>query len=190
MRWNIVLRYIGLILLLDAVFMLLAACVSLLDGMDTGFYPLLQSFLLTSILGSFPLIFVSRGGAIVSQEGYAVVTGAWLMSCLAGMLPYVLWGGEFSVRRCVVRERFGVQYHRRDDSQRCGSLAQGDAFLACLDPLAGRYGRSDVRARGAAVDGFDENASFERRAFRRWPRTISDTGPRKSCRFCWSSMSD
>ena len=96
MRWNIVLRYIGLILLLDAVFMLLAACVSLLDGVDTGFYPLLQSFLLTSILGAFPLIFVSKGGSVNSQEGYAVVTGAWLMSCLAGMLPYVLWGGEFS----------------------------------------------------------------------------------------------
>ena len=72
MRWNIVLRYIGLILLLDAVFMLLAACVSLLDGVDTGFYPLLQSFLLTSILGAFPLIFVSKGGSVNSQEGYAV----------------------------------------------------------------------------------------------------------------------
>ena len=96
MRWNIVLRYIGLILLLNAVFMLLSAFVSLFGGMDTGFYPLLQSFLLTSILGAFPLIFVSGGSLINSQEGYAVVTGAWLMSCIAGMLPYVLWGGEFS----------------------------------------------------------------------------------------------
>ena len=97
MRLNIVLRYIGLILLLNAAFLLLSACVSLLNGMDTAFYPLLQSFLLTAILGAFPLIFVQGGEQISSSEGYGVVVGAWLMSCLAGMLPYVLWGGEFSV---------------------------------------------------------------------------------------------
>ncbi|MFQ8827356.1 MAG: hypothetical protein ACLR76_08005 [Alistipes sp.] len=97
MRLNVVLRYVGLILLLDAAFMLLSVAVSLLGGMDTGFYPLLQSFVLTAILGAFPLIFVPRGGQITSKEGYAIVVGAWLMSCLAGMLPYVLWGGEFSV---------------------------------------------------------------------------------------------
>ena len=38
------------ILLLDAAFMLLSVVVSLLGGMDTGFYPLLQSF---SIDGRF-----------------------------------------------------------------------------------------------------------------------------------------
>ena len=87
MRLNIVLRYIGLILLLNAAFLLLSACVSLLNGMDTAFYPLLQSFLLTAILGAFPLIFVQGGEQISSSEGYGVVVGAWLMSCLMCMLP-------------------------------------------------------------------------------------------------------
>ena len=97
MRLNIVLRYIGLILLLNAAFLLLSACVSLLNGMDTAFYPLLQSFLLTAILGAFPLIFVQGGEQISSSEGYGVVVGAWLMSCLMCMLPYMLWGGEFTL---------------------------------------------------------------------------------------------
>ena len=57
MRLYIVLRYIGLILALNAIFMLLSACVSILNGMDSAFYPLLQSFVLTVILGLFPLIF-------------------------------------------------------------------------------------------------------------------------------------
>ena len=57
MRLYIVLRYIGLILALNAIFMLLSAGVSLLNGMDSAFYPLLQSFVLTAILGLFPLIF-------------------------------------------------------------------------------------------------------------------------------------
>ena len=75
MRLNVVLRYVGLILLLDAAFMLLSVVVSLLGGMDTGFYPLLQSFVLTAILGAFPLIFVPRGGQITSKEAMRSSSG-------------------------------------------------------------------------------------------------------------------
>ena len=174
MRLNVVLRYVGLILLLDAAFMLLSVVVSLLGGMDTGFYPLLQSFVLTAILGAFPLIFVPRGGQITSKEGYAIVVGAWLMSCLAGMLPYVLWGGEFSVSDAwfeavsgerLVRKRFGLYDDRIDQPEQCGGAAAGASFLASLDPLVGRRGRCDVRSGRPAVDGIDQDAPVERRAF-------------------------
>ena len=97
MRLYIVLRYIGLILALNAIFMLLSACVSLVNGMDSAFYPLLQSFVLTAILGLFPLIFVPKSQQISNTEGYGIVVGSWLMACLVGMLPYVLWGGEFTL---------------------------------------------------------------------------------------------
>lgn len=97
MRLYIVLRYIGLILALNAIFMLLSACVSLVNGMDSAFYPLLQSFVLTAIFGLFPLIFVPKSQQISNMEGYGIVVGSWLMACLVGMLPYVLWGGEFSL---------------------------------------------------------------------------------------------
>ncbi len=97
MRLYIVLRYIGLILALNAIFMLLSAGVSLLNGMDSAFYPLLQSFVLTAILGLFPLIFVPKSQQISNTEGYGIVVGSWLMACLVGMLPYDLWGGEFTL---------------------------------------------------------------------------------------------
>ena len=97
MRLYIVLGYIGLILALNAIFMLLSACVSILNGMDSAFYPLLQSFVLTVILGLFPLIFVPKSQQISNTEGYGIVVGSWLMACLVGMLPYVLWGGEFTL---------------------------------------------------------------------------------------------
>ena len=87
MRLYIVLRYIGLILALNAIFMLLSACVSILNGMDSAFYPLLQSFVLTVILGLFPLIFVPKSQQISNTEGYGIVVGSWLMACLVGMLP-------------------------------------------------------------------------------------------------------
>ena len=69
MRLNIVLRYIGLILLLNAALLLLSACVSLLNGMDTAFYPLLQSFLLTAILGALePLTAVFFGVTVFGES--------------------------------------------------------------------------------------------------------------------------
>lgn len=96
MRPAVVFRYIGVIMLLNAAFMLLSAGVSLINGVDTAFYPLLLSFILTGILGVFPLIFVRKNDKINTKEGYAIVVGAWLTACLVGTFPYLLWGGEFT----------------------------------------------------------------------------------------------
>lgn len=87
----------GLILLLAAAMMLLSAGVSLMSGFDSGFYPLLLSALLTGALGAFPLIFVSKSEQIKNKEGYVIVVGSWVVACLVGMFPYLLWGGEFSL---------------------------------------------------------------------------------------------
>ena len=60
MRFNVVLRYVGMVILLNAVFMFLSAFISYLNHVDTAFYPLLLSGVLTSALGAFPLIFVEK----------------------------------------------------------------------------------------------------------------------------------
>lgn len=95
MRFNLALRYMGMVLLLNAAFMLISAVISALNGMDTGFYPLILSFLLTTVLGTFPQIFVDKSDQLNNKEGYVIVVGAWLISCLVGTFPYLLWGGEF-----------------------------------------------------------------------------------------------
>lgn len=97
MRFNVVLRYIGMVLLLNAAFMLISAGIAWLYGTDSSFYPLLLSFLLTAVLGLFPLIFVEKTDQINAKEGYGIVTGAWLIACVVGMFPYLLWGGEFGM---------------------------------------------------------------------------------------------
>ena len=88
MRFNVVLRYMGLVLLLDAVFMLISAGISLLNNFDTGFYPLLLSFILTAVLGAFPLIFVEGGEQINNKEGYAIVVGAWIPPAVEPAQPH------------------------------------------------------------------------------------------------------
>lgn len=79
-----------------AAFMFLSAVVSMLNYYDSAFYPLLLSSFLTSLMGLFPLIFAEKAEDIKIKEGYAIVVGSWLVACIVGMFPYVIWGGEFS----------------------------------------------------------------------------------------------
>ncbi|MEG2479134.1 MAG: potassium transporter TrkG, partial [Mucinivorans sp.] len=92
-----VIRYTGMVLLLNAAFMLISAFISLVSGVDTAFYPLLLSFLITTIIGLFPLIFVPNDPNLTGKEGYIIVIASWIMSCAVGTLPYLIWGGEFSL---------------------------------------------------------------------------------------------
>lgn len=96
MRTEIVLRYIGHVLLFCAAFMGISALISLFQG-ENSFLPLLFSAVITALLGAFPAIFVGRADSISSTEGLLIVVFGWIISCLTGMLPFLMWGGEFSL---------------------------------------------------------------------------------------------
>lgn len=88
---------VGKAILVSALFMLLSCGVSLFYGRDSSFVPLLLSFIVTFVLGVFPLIFVRNSPALSMHEGMVTIVVSWLLSFLLGMMPYVLWGGEFTV---------------------------------------------------------------------------------------------
>ena len=96
MRFSVILRYVGTVMLCLSAFMAVSAGISLVSN-DTGFYPLLLSSLLTLVLGVFPMIFVSKATNITTKEGFMIVVGSWVLSCVVGMFPYLIWGGEFSL---------------------------------------------------------------------------------------------
>ncbi len=97
MKVSVVARNIGLALLFNAMFMFLSAAVSVVYDFDSAFSPLLLSGVITFTTGLFPLIFVRRHEEIHIKEGFTIIVLSWILSCLFGMLPYVLWGGEFSL---------------------------------------------------------------------------------------------
>ncbi len=97
MKTAYVIRYVGLVLLFNAAFMLISAIVGLFYGYDTGVSPLLLSTLITAVTGVFPMVFVPSGSRLTSKDGYMIVLTSWIASCLMGMLPYLIWGGEFSL---------------------------------------------------------------------------------------------
>lgn len=96
MRYHIILRYVGLVLLLNAGFMFISFLISVYNS-DSAQVPLLLSSILTTLIGVFPMIFVPPTTQISNKEAYLIVVVGWLTVCFFGMLPYILWGGEFSV---------------------------------------------------------------------------------------------
>lgn len=96
MRLYLVLRYVGLVLLINALFLFISALVGLIYG-DNSFGILLYSAVVTALFGVFPMIFVPPAEDINQNEGLIIVVSSWFLSCVVGMLPYIMWGGEFTV---------------------------------------------------------------------------------------------
>jgi trk system potassium uptake protein TrkH len=96
MRPQVIIRYIGLILLFNSVFLLISAAISAYK-FDEGLLPLLYSAIVAALLGIFPIIFVPPNYDIRSDEGFLIVIFSWLLSSMIGALPYVLYGGEFTL---------------------------------------------------------------------------------------------
>jgi trk system potassium uptake protein TrkH len=95
MRLGIILRYSGYILIFNGIFLLISAIISLANS-DTAWFPLVYSCAISTLFGVFPIIFVPPTTDIRNQEGFVIVVSSWLLSCLIGAIPYILWGGEFT----------------------------------------------------------------------------------------------
>ena len=65
--------------------------------MDKSFSSLLLGGIITTIVGLFPIVFVRKMVDISVREGFLIVVFSWIISCVFGMLPYILYGGEFSI---------------------------------------------------------------------------------------------
>ena len=88
---------VGKALLISSLFMFISLMISIYEGMDSAFTPLLISLIITSIVGAFPFIFVKGPQSLSMKDGFITIFLAWLLSFVFGMLPYVLWGGEFTI---------------------------------------------------------------------------------------------
>jgi trk system potassium uptake protein TrkH len=50
-----------------------------------------------TIFGLFPLIFSEPTEYLNFAEGLSIVVIGWMLTCVVGMLPYFMWGGEFTL---------------------------------------------------------------------------------------------
>ncbi len=97
MNLKVISRNVGFALLVSALFMFLSVLVSVKNGNDSALAALLISFIITFTAGAFPFIFVRKNSVITLKDGYMIIFLSWVLSFIFGMLPYLLWGGPFTV---------------------------------------------------------------------------------------------
>lgn len=97
LNYKIIFHLMGLLLLFNGGFMLIAALVSFLTNDGVG-VQITGASLLTGIAGTL-LMFITRGHKkeVKKREGYIIVTFGWLFMSLSGMLPYIFSGAIPSV---------------------------------------------------------------------------------------------
>ena len=96
MRLFIIIRYIGSILLFNAIFLAISLLISVFHQ-ENSTIPILYTMLICILFGLFPLIFVPPVADINNREGLTIVVFGWIITCIIGALPYIMWGGEFSL---------------------------------------------------------------------------------------------
>jgi trk system potassium uptake protein TrkH len=96
MKPEVVIKYLGFILLINSVFLFISFLISF-SLQETSTISLLFSTLVCIIFGVFPLIFVETIDRINYKEGLTIIVLGWLITSVVGMLPYLMWGGEFTL---------------------------------------------------------------------------------------------
>ncbi|WOK04807.1 TrkH family potassium uptake protein [Imperialibacter roseus] len=96
MRGESVLRYLGFILLFQGFFLLLSFIISAVQ-LETSTVPLLFSLISAVVFGAMFVLFTHPTEEVNFSEGLLTVVLGWVVTCLVGALPYLLWGVEFDL---------------------------------------------------------------------------------------------
>ena len=96
-KWNTTIRYAGFSLIGVALLMFISAFIAFRNDMDDSFNPLAFSGMASLLSGIFAIITTKPQENMTVEEGYRIVTGCWIAACVFGALPFLFYGGEFTV---------------------------------------------------------------------------------------------
>jgi len=96
-KWNTTLRYAGFSLIGVSLLMYLAAFIAFRNDSDDSLNPLIFSAMTSTLCGFFAIISTEPQENMSIEEGYRIVTGCWIAACFFGAIPYMMFGGEFTV---------------------------------------------------------------------------------------------
>ena len=77
--------------------MYLAAFIAFRNDSDSSLYPLLFSAMAATLTGFFAIIGTRPQEKMGIEDGYRIVTGCWISACVFGAMPFLMFGGEFTV---------------------------------------------------------------------------------------------
>ena len=191
MRVNVILRYVGMIMLLLAFFMFVSAGISYVNHMDSAFLPVAALGSADGAVGGASRSFSwkSRIGSPI-REGFCIVVGSWLLACVVGMFPYLIWGGEFSVINAWFETVSGFTTTGSSILQNVEALPRGLQFWRMSSTWVGGMGVVMFALVILPALGTSKMMLSSVEMSTPGPGTIIVTGPRWWFRSCCSSMSD
>ncbi len=77
--------------------MYLAAFIAFRNDSDDSLIPLIFSAMAATLCGFFAIISTQPQENMGIEDGYRIVTGCWIAACVFGAIPYLMFGGEFTV---------------------------------------------------------------------------------------------
>jgi trk system potassium uptake protein TrkH len=80
-RNRVVIKYLGYILLFNALFLFIAALISLFQR-ESSLNALLFSAAMCATLGTFPYLFIEKVEELRFHEGLAISVLGWLLTCI------------------------------------------------------------------------------------------------------------
>jgi len=97
MNKRVILWYLGISMLFVSIMMMVSTAIAFLTPGDESRIPLLYGTIVTALAGAFPLIFIPKNqNKINFKEGNCIIVVSWACACLFGMIPFLMYGGEFT----------------------------------------------------------------------------------------------
>ncbi|MBQ3739085.1 MAG: TrkH family potassium uptake protein [Bacteroidales bacterium] len=96
-KWNTTIRYAGFSLIGVALLMFVSAFIAFKNDMDDSFDPLVFSGIASLLSGFFAIVTTKPQEKMTVEDGFRIVTGCWVTACVFGALPFLIYGGEFTV---------------------------------------------------------------------------------------------
>ena len=89
-------RFIGFALMGIFLLMVFSTAIAFFNHQDDSFYPLLISSGITLASSIACVLLTKPSHRMDVKTGFSIVTGCWVVACLFGALPFVLYGHEFN----------------------------------------------------------------------------------------------
>jgi trk system potassium uptake protein TrkH len=96
-KWNTTIRYAGISLMGVSMLMFLSAFIAYMNDIDDSFNPLVFAAMTTFLCGFFAIITTEPKENMSIEEGFCIDTGCWIAACVFGAIPYMMFGGEFTL---------------------------------------------------------------------------------------------
>ena len=139
MRTKAIAKYLGFVLLFNALFLYISAAISFFLR-ENSLTPLFYSAVVCTILGLFPQIFVEKIDEINFREGMAISVFGWILTCFAGAVPYFMWGGEFTFANALFESVSGYTTTGSTILQDVEALTKGMLFWRSSTHFIGGVG--------------------------------------------------